>query len=80
MSVFLLNHEHAPHECEPAFAAWQGFESPLRHGHVLSTCLSGGHRLFWLVEATDVREALSHLPRFVAERTVPTQVRRVELP
>jgi hypothetical protein len=80
MPSFLLHHQHAPHECGTAFGAWQGFDSPLRPGRVRSSCLSGGHELWWQVEAPDVRAALALLPRFVAERTNPIQIREVDLP
>jgi hypothetical protein len=80
MPAFLLNHRHEPHECEAAFAAWQGFDSPLRHRRVPSSCLAGGHGLWWRVEAPDSAGALALLPRFVAERTTAIQVREVEIP
>jgi hypothetical protein len=80
MPAFLLSHQHEPHECATAFAAWQGFDSPLRHGHAPSSCLAGGHGLWWRVEAPDPAGALALLPRFVAQRTVAIQVRDVEIP
>jgi len=80
MPLFLLHHQHQPHECAAAFAAWQGFDSPLRHGLVPSTCLAGGHGLWWQVEAGDRVAALALLPRFVAQRTTPIEVREVEIP
>jgi hypothetical protein len=80
MPLFLLHHQHEPHECAAAFAAWQGFDSPLRHGRAPSTCLVGGHGLWWRVEARNPREALALLPRFVAQRTNPIQIREVEIP
>jgi len=80
MPVFLLDHRHRPHECAAAFAAWQGFDSPLRHGRVPSSCLAGGHGLWWRVDAPDRVGALALLPRFVAERTDVIQVREVEIP
>jgi hypothetical protein len=80
MPFFLLHHQHQPDECEAAFAAWLGFHSPLRHGHVASSCLTGGHGVWWRVEAGNHGEALGLLPRFVAERTTPIQVREVEIP
>ena len=43
MPFFLLQHSHDAHECAAAFAAWQGFDSPLRHRRAPSTCLAGGH-------------------------------------
>lgn len=80
MPFFLLHHQHEPHECPAAFAAWQGFESPLRHRLAPSSCLAGDHGLWWRVEAPDRRAALALLPRFVAARTTPIQVREVQIP
>jgi hypothetical protein len=80
MPSFLLHHQHEAHECAAAFAAWQGFDSPLRPGRVRSSCLSGGHGLWWQVQAASPRDALALLPRFVAQRTEPIQVREVEIP
>lgn len=80
MPFFLLHHRHAPDECAAAFAAWTGFASPLRHRRVASTCLGGGHALWWRVQAEDAAEALAQLPLFVARRTVPIEVRDVEIP
>jgi hypothetical protein len=80
MPFFLLHHEHQSHECAAAFAAWQGFDSPLRHGLVPSSCLTGGHGLWWRVEAANRARALELLPRFVAERTTPIHVREVQIP
>jgi hypothetical protein len=80
MPVFLLAHRHEPHECAAAFAAWRGFESPLRQRRAPSTCLAGGHGVWWRVEAPDVEAALALLPRFVAARTTATEVRDVEIP
>lgn len=80
MPTFLLHHQHEPRECAAAFAAWEGFASPLRHGHVASTCLAGGHSLLWRVEAPDPDAALALLPRFVAARTIPVEVRDVVVP
>jgi hypothetical protein len=80
MKSFVLHHHHEAHECAAAFAAWQGFDSPLRHGRVPSTCLAGGHELWWNVTATNRDDALSLLPRFVAARTRAIQVREVSIP
>jgi hypothetical protein len=80
MRLFLLHHRHQPHECAAAFAAWQGFDSPLGHGRVPSTCLAGGHELWWQVPAMNRLAALELLPRFVAERTTPIHVREVDIP
>jgi hypothetical protein len=80
MPFFLLHHRHEAAECAAAFAAWQGFESPLRHSAPASSCLAGGHGIWWRVEAGSVQDALGLLPRFVAERTTPIQIREVQIP
>jgi len=80
MPVFLLHHEHEPHECAAAFAAWAGFDSPLRHRTAESTCLTGGHALWWRVQAPDRSSALAQLPGFVAARTTTTEIRDIEIP
>jgi len=80
MPVFLLSHRHEPGECAAAFAAWQGFDSPLRRGRAPSSCLAGGHGVWWQVEASDRDHALGLLPRFVADRTTAVEVRDVRIP
>jgi len=80
MPFYLLHHQHDPTECAAAFAAWTGFDSPLRHTHAASTCLSGGHSIWWRVQAENFAAALALLPRYVARRTVPTEIRDVEIP
>ena len=80
MPVFLLHHQHDEHECPAAFAAWTGFDSPLRRRTAASTCLTGGHALWWRVEAADRSSALALLPRFLAERTTPIEIREVQIP
>lgn len=80
MPSFLLHHQHAPRECAATFASWAGFDSPLRHGRAPSTCLAGGHGLWWQVEAASRQEALALLPSFVAARTTAIEVREVDIP
>jgi hypothetical protein len=80
MPVFLLHHEHAAGECDAAFATWTGFDSPLRHRPAASTCLAGGHALWWRVEAASDEDALTLLPRYLRQRTTVTGVRDVEIP
>ena len=80
MPLYVLTHEHTADECAPAFAAWKGYESPLRHGTTLSSCLAGGHRAWWQVEAADPRAALAQLPPFVARRTTVEQASAVRIP
>jgi hypothetical protein len=77
---FLLHHQHSPGECAAAFAAWSGFDSPLRRGFAASTCLAGGHALWWRVDAEDGSAALALLPRYVADRTTPIEIRDIAIP
>jgi hypothetical protein len=80
MASFVLHHRHAPRECRAAFAAWNGFESPLRHHAAASTCLAGGHAVWWRVHAPDAEAARAMLPAFVASRTDVLEVRDVVIP
>jgi hypothetical protein len=80
MPSFLLCHQHDPAECGAAFAAWAGFDSPLRHRQAACTCLTGGHALWWQVEARDPDAALALLPHYVRERSSITRVREIEIP
>jgi hypothetical protein len=80
MPTFHLTHRHAPAECRIAFAAWKGFDSPLRHRPTLGSCAKGGHRVFWVVEAGTAEEALAQLPPYVACRTEVSEVSEVEIP
>jgi hypothetical protein len=80
MPLFLLHHRHAALDCAAAFAAWTGFQSPLRHHHAASTCLVGGHAIWWRVRAEDAATALAFLPPFVARRTDAIEIREVEIP
>jgi hypothetical protein len=80
MKNFLLQHQHEPGECEASFAAWHGFDSPLRGVSAPSTCLEGDHRIWWCVRAQDRADALGRLPAYVAERTQVVQVRPIEIP
>ena len=80
MPIYLLHHEHEPEYCATAFAAWTGFDSPLRHRPAASTCLAGGHAVWWRVRAADPAAALALLPSYVAARTVPLEVRVIEIP
>ena len=79
MPCYLLHHRHEPRECGVAFAAFRGFESPLRHKATLASCRSGGHSIWWTVEATSEENALELLPFYVAERTTATPVSEVQI-
>jgi hypothetical protein len=76
----MLTHEHRPEECRRAFAAWAGFPSPLRRRPTVGSCIAGGHRLWWTVEAESAAAALAQLPPFLAERTEVTEVRQTPIP
>jgi hypothetical protein len=80
MPDYLLHHQHDPGECAAAFAAWTCFHSPFRHRRAPSTCLAGGHALWWHVQAEDRTAALALLPRYVAERTTVIEFREIEIP
>ena len=76
----MLAHRHTPQECRIAIAAWRAFESPLRGGRPLASCISGNHGMWWFVRASDADAALAQLPPYVAERTLAEEVREVSLP
>lgn len=78
--VFMLSHTHRPEECAIAIASWKGFHSHLRHSRPLGSCASGGHRVWWIVEAVDRDAAIGQLPSYVAERTTADGVRDVPIP
>lgn len=80
MSRFLLQHCHRPHECGVVFASFKGHASPLRHRPTLASCRSGGHAIWWTVDATSEADALALLPRYVAERTSVALVSEVQIP
>ena len=80
MSRYLLEHRHAPHECGVVSAAFKGYESPLRHRPTLGSCRSGGHAIWWTVEAKSEADALRLLPYYVAERTTVSRVSEVGIP
>ncbi|HEX2495515.1 MAG TPA: hypothetical protein VHK46_01645 [Gaiellaceae bacterium] len=80
MSRFLLEHRHKPQECGVVFAAFKGLESPLRHRQTLASCRSGGHAIWWTVDADTEEKALGLLPYYVAERTTVSRVSEVEIP
>ena len=82
MARFMLVHTHSPAECRIAFAAWRGFDSPLRHAATAGSCAESGdiHRIWWAVEAEDERAAFECLPPWVAERTVAERVSQVTIP
>jgi hypothetical protein len=80
MARYVLQHNHEPQECGAVFASFKGHQSPLRHQATLASCCSGGHAIWWKVEAASEDEALGLLPRYVAERTTVARVNEVKIP
>jgi len=80
MFRYLLEHRHEPQECGVVFASFRGLESPLRHRPTLASCRSGGHAIWWTVEAESEADALGLLPYYVAARTTVARVSEVEIP
>jgi hypothetical protein len=77
MASFLLTHQHEPQECAVVAAAWREFANPLCDRWPYGSCRSGGHRLWWAVNAADQRAALSLLPSYVAQRTVAGEIQKM---
>ena len=80
MASYLLHHRHEPDECGVVFASFKGHASPLRHRPTLASCRTGGHAIWWTVEANSEADALALLPFYVAERTTITRVSEVQIP
>jgi len=80
MARYLLHHSHQPDECGVVFASFRGYISPLRRRPTLASCRSGGHAIWWTVEATSAADALDLLPPYVADRTTATSVSEVQIP
>ena len=80
MARYVLQHRHQPRECGVVFASFKGYASPLRHRATLASCRSGGHAIWWTVNADTEEDALGLLPQYVAERTTANCVSEVEIP
>jgi hypothetical protein len=80
MSRYLLQHRHEPAECGVVFASFKGHASPLRHRATVASCRSGGHAIWWTVEADTEDEALQLLPPYVASRTSVARVTEIQIP
>jgi hypothetical protein len=80
MARYLLQHRHEPHECGVVFASFKGHRSPLRRQPTLASCRTGGHAVWWTVDAATEEDAIALLPAFVAERTTATRVSDVQIP
>jgi hypothetical protein len=79
MATFILAHAHDQAECQVVYAAWRGYESPLRGHDAMASCVNGDHRIYWTVDAVSAREALRQLPPYLAKRTHASEVRRVAI-
>jgi hypothetical protein len=77
---YVLHHRHEPNECGAVFASFRGHESPLRRQSTLASCRTGGHAIWWTVDAASESEALGLLPYYVAERTTAASVSEVDIP
>jgi hypothetical protein len=80
MTRYLLHHRHTQDECGVVFASFKGHQSPLRHQATLASCRSGGHEIWWTIDAVSEEDGLRLLPFYVAERTNITRVSEVEIP
>ena len=80
MPRYLLQHRHQAQECGVVFASFKGHPSPLRHRPTLASCRSGGHAIWWTVDAATEEEALRLLPDYVAARTTVSRVSEIEIP
>jgi len=61
MARYLFHRRHEPDECEVVFTSFKGRGSPVRHRPTLASCRTGGHAIWWTVEAGsegDVRRRL----------------------
>jgi hypothetical protein len=80
MPRFLIDHRHESSECSVVFAAFKGFETPLRHRATIASCAFGGHAIWWTVEAPSAEQALALLPYYVAQRANVTRIGEVDIP
>jgi hypothetical protein len=80
MSRYLLQHRHSADECGVVFASFRGHQTPLRHRATLASCRTGGHAIWWTVDAASEEDALRLLPFYVAERTTIALVNEVRIP
>lgn len=80
MPRYLLHHRHEPEECGAVFAAFKGHASPVRRATTVASCLTGGHAIWWQVEAPSADDALALLPAYVAARSTASEIREVRIP
>ena len=58
----------------------QGVREPASYEATLASCRSGGHAIWWTVDAETEAAALRLLPGYVAARTTVSRVSEVEIP
>jgi hypothetical protein len=80
MPHYLLHHHHTADDCGVVFTSFKGHQSTLRHRPTLASCRSGGHEIWWTVDADSEDSARRLLPFYVAERTTITPVSEVQIP
>jgi hypothetical protein len=64
----------------PRMRRGTGLTGPLWRGYAVASCASGGHRIFWTVEAASAEEALALLPPYLAERCEANEVKDLANP
>lgn len=77
---YVLHHRHEAHQCGVAYAAFKGHDSALRRQATVASCETGGHEIWWTVDAASEPDALALLPFYVAQRTTATEVSDMEIP
>jgi hypothetical protein len=80
MARYVIHHRHTPDECGVVFASFKGHRSPLRSQRTLASCRSGGHEIWWMIDAASEEDARRQLPFYVAERSTITCVSEVQIP
>ena len=79
MATYVLAHTHGEADCRVVYAAWRGYESPLRGQIAFASCASGDHHMFWTVQADSPSEALNQLPPYLAQRTHVSETQEVTI-
>lgn len=80
MARYLVHHRHAADECGVVFSSFKGHTSPLRRVTTVGSCRTGGHAIWWQVQARTAEDALALLPSYVAARSTATEIREVRIP
>ena len=80
MPCFLLHHLHEADECGVVFATLPRHDRTHQRPPNIPTSRTGGHAIWWRVEADSKDDALALLPFFVSVRTTVTKVSEVTIP